>query len=70
MRFLGVRVAVERNFEHDFSHHVDAVATVKKAVGRGERGETAGGEEHDDDDINIAAIAVVTAALNATINQQ
>ncbi len=28
------------------------------------------GEEHDDDDVNIAAVAIVTATLNATINQR
>jgi hypothetical protein len=44
-------------------------------AGEGERGEGRGvrqhgGEERDDDNVNIAAVAVITAALNATINQQ
>ena len=42
-------------------------------AGEGERGEGRrqhGGEQRDDDDVNIAAVAVVTATLNATINQQ
>ena len=44
-------------------------------AGEGERGEGGGGRQHggeqrDDDDVNIAAVAVVTAALNAIINQQ
>ncbi len=44
-------------------------------AGEGERGEgregrQQGGEEHDDDDVNIAGVAIVTATLNATINQQ
>ena len=44
-------------------------------AGEGERGEGRGGrqhggEEHDVDDVNIPAIAVITAALNATINQR
>ncbi len=44
-------------------------------AGEGERGEGRGGRQHggeqrSDDDINIAAVAVITAALNATINQQ
>ncbi len=44
-------------------------------AGEGERGEGIGvrqhgGEQRNNDDVNIAAIAVVTAALNATINQQ
>ncbi len=37
---------------------------------RGERGKTAWGEERNDDDDNIAAIAIVATALNATINQR
>ncbi len=37
--------------------------------GEGRRGRQHGGEQRDDDDVNIAAVAVVTAALNATINQ-
>ncbi len=44
-------------------------------AGEGERGEGRGGRQHgeeqrDDDDVNITAVAVVTAALNATINQR
>ena len=44
-------------------------------AGEGERGEGRGGRQHggeqrDDDDVNIAAVAVVTAILNATINQR
>ncbi len=38
--------------------------------GEGRGGRQHGGEQRDDDDVNIAAVAVVTAALNATINQQ
>jgi hypothetical protein len=46
-----------------------------REAGKGERGEGRGvrqhgGEGHDNDDINIAAVAIVTATLNATINQQ
>jgi hypothetical protein len=42
-------------------------------AGEGEReegrgGRQHGGEERDNDDINIAAVAVLTATLNATIN--
>jgi hypothetical protein len=61
--FLGVRIAVESNFKHNFLHDVDAVAADEKG------GRQHGGEEHDDDDVNIAAIAIITAALNATINR-
>jgi hypothetical protein len=44
-------------------------------AGEGEReegrgGRQHGGEERNDDNINIAAIAVITASLNATINQR
>jgi hypothetical protein len=44
-------------------------------AGEGERGEGRGGRQHGgekqhDDNVNIAAVAVVTAALNATINQR
>ncbi len=43
-------------------------------AGEGERGEGRGGRQHgreqrDNDNVNIAAVAVVTPALNATINQ-
>ena len=43
-------------------------------AGEGEReegrgGRQHGGEEHDDDNVNITAVAIVTATLNATINQ-
>jgi hypothetical protein len=43
-------------------------------AGEGERDEERGGRQHggeqrDGDDVNIAAVAVVTATLNATINQ-
>ncbi len=45
------------------------------AAGEGGRGAGSGGRQHegeqrDDDDVNIAAVAVVTTPLNATINQQ
>ena len=44
-------------------------------AGEGERGEGRGGRQHggeqrDDDDVNIAAVAVITTALNATINRR
>jgi hypothetical protein len=38
--------------------------------GEGRQGRQHGGEERDNDDVNITAVAVVTAALNATINQR
>ncbi len=38
--------------------------------GEGRGGRQHGGEQRDDDDVNITAIAVVTAALNARINQR
>jgi hypothetical protein len=40
---------------------------VEREEGRG--GRQHGGEEHDDDNVNITAVAIVTATLNATINQ-
>ncbi len=43
---------------------------VRERGERGEEGRQHGGEEHDDDDVNIAAVAIVTATLNATINQR
>jgi hypothetical protein len=54
--------------------HKEDLAGDREA-GEGERGEGRGGrqhggEEHNDDNVNIADIAVVTAALNATIKQQ
>ncbi len=44
-------------------------------AGEGERGEGKGGRQHggkerNNDDVNIAVVAAVTAALNATINRQ
>ena len=46
-----------------------------REAGEGERGEGRGerqhgGEQRDNDDINIAAVAVITATLNTTINQR
>ncbi len=46
-----------------------------RGAGEGERGEgrggrQPGGKEHNNDDVNIAAVAVFTAALNATINRR
>ncbi len=43
---------------------------VRERGERGEGGDSMGGEEHDNDDVNIAAVAIVTAALNSTINQR
>jgi hypothetical protein len=37
--------------------------------GEGRGGQQHGGEECNDDNVNINAIAIVTAALNAAINQ-
>ena len=36
----------------------------------GDRMTDHGEEEHNNDNVNIAAITIVTAALNATINRQ
>jgi hypothetical protein len=38
--------------------------------GEGRRGRQHGGEQRNDDDVNITAVALVTATLNATINRQ
>jgi hypothetical protein len=43
-------------------------------AGEGEKGEGRGGRQHegeerDNDNVNIAAVAIITVALNATINQ-
>ncbi len=55
------------------THHGEDPASNREA-GEGEReegrgGRQHGGEERNNDDINVAAVAVVTATLNATINQ-
>ncbi len=50
--FLGVRIAVESDFEHDFLHDVDALAAVKKTHCRRRPCRRGGGalqrKRHDD----------------------
>ncbi len=54
-------------------HREDPTGNGK--AGEKEKGERRWGKQHgredcNDDDVNIASVAVVTAALNVTINQQ